>query len=89
MDPVPALVEWSRPAERTGWLIVAVSVFYLVDFLKARLLAAGLPIQTKEWVWFVLSFSGIMLGTSTSAWPRCASATRKRCRWSIQEKSQK
>jgi hypothetical protein len=49
--------------KRTGWLIVAVSVFYIIYFLKERLLSPGLPIQTKEWVWFVLSFGGIMLGT--------------------------
>ena len=49
--------------KRTGWLIVAVSVLYIVYFLKARLLAPGLPIQTKEWVWFALAFGGIMLGT--------------------------
>jgi hypothetical protein len=49
--------------KRTGWLIIAVSVFYIVYFLKGRLLAPGAPIQTKEWVWFTLSFVGIMLGT--------------------------
>jgi hypothetical protein len=49
--------------KRTGWLIIAVSVFYILYFLKGRLLAPGAPIQNKEWVWFVLSFFGIMLGT--------------------------
>ena len=49
--------------KRTGWLIIAVSVFYIVYFLKGRLFAPGIPIQTKEWVWFTLSFAGIVLGT--------------------------
>jgi hypothetical protein len=49
--------------KRTGWLIVAVSVFYIVYFLKTRLFVGGEPIKNKEWVWFVLSFAGIMLGT--------------------------
>jgi hypothetical protein len=49
--------------KRTGWLIITVSVFYTVYFLKARLLAPGVPIMTKEWVYFGLAFAGIMLGT--------------------------
>ena len=49
--------------KRTGWLIIAVSVFYIVYFLKGRLMTPGGPILTKEWVWFSLSFVGIMLGT--------------------------
>jgi hypothetical protein len=49
--------------KRTGWLIIAVSMFYIVYFLKGRLLSPGGPILTKEWVWFSLSFVGIMLGT--------------------------
>jgi hypothetical protein len=49
--------------KRVGWLIIAVSVFYIVYFLKTRLFVGGDPIKTKEWVWFVLSFGGIMLGT--------------------------
>src|SRR5207244_11479897 len=49
--------------KRTGWLIIAVSVFYIAYFLKSRLFAPGVPIQPKEWVWFALSFAGIMLGT--------------------------
>ena len=49
--------------KRTGWLIIAVSCFYIVYFLKSRLFVPGAPIQTKEWVWFALSFAGIMLGT--------------------------
>ena len=52
---------------RVGWLILALSVFYIVYFLKARLFAGGSaaagPIMTKEWVYFILSFVGIMLGT--------------------------
>ena len=49
--------------KRIGWLLIAISVVYIVYFLKARLFASGDPIQKKEWVWLVLSFAGIMLGT--------------------------
>jgi hypothetical protein len=49
--------------KRVGWLIIGVSVFYIVYFLKTRLFVGGDPIKTKEWVWFFLSFGGIMLGT--------------------------
>ena len=49
--------------KRTGWLIIAASVFYIFYFLKARLFASSEPIMTKEWVYFGLSFVGIMLGT--------------------------
>lgn len=48
---------------RTGWLITAISVFYILYFLKARVFASGPPLATKEWVYFGLSFVGIMLGT--------------------------
>ena len=48
---------------RLGWLIIALSVFCILYFLKARLFSGGNPIATKEWVYFVLSFVGIMLGT--------------------------
>ncbi len=60
-----AIAWWNRIGrqKRTGWLIIAVSVFYIIYFLKSRLFAPGVPIQTKEWVWFALSFAGIMLGT--------------------------
>jgi hypothetical protein len=60
-----AIAWWNGLArqKRTGWLIIAVSVFYILYFLKGRLLAPGAPVVTKEWVWFTLSFVGIMLGT--------------------------
>ena len=51
--------------KRVGWLILALSIFYILYFLKARLFAGGgvEPIAKKEWVYFVLSFVGIALGT--------------------------
>ena len=48
---------------RVGWLIIALSVFYILYFFKARLFAGGDPVLRKEWVYFVLSFVGIALGT--------------------------
>ena len=49
--------------KRVGWLIIALSVFYIFYFVKGRLFMAGDPITKREWVYFVLSFAGIALGT--------------------------
>jgi hypothetical protein len=49
--------------KRVGWLLVGASTIWLLYFMKTRLFAPGLPIERKEWVFFVLSFIGIMLGT--------------------------
>ena len=49
--------------KRIGWLLIGVSVFYVIYFLKARLFVSGEPIVKKEWIWLVLSIAGIMLGT--------------------------
>jgi hypothetical protein len=46
-----------------GWTLIALSVFYILYFMKARLFAGGEPIAKKEWVYFVLSFVGVLLGT--------------------------
>jgi hypothetical protein len=57
--------KWNRATRqrRVGWLILTISVVYILYFLKTRLFAGGNPIMTKEWVYFVLSFVGIMIGT--------------------------
>jgi hypothetical protein len=62
---IRAINWWNRIGrqKRTGWLIIAVSMFYIFYFLKARLFSPGVPIMTKEWVWLALSFVGIMIGT--------------------------
>jgi len=49
--------------KRVGWLILIVSIGYGLYFLKARLLADGPEITRKEWLQFVLTFVGIILGT--------------------------
>ncbi len=49
--------------KRVGWMIVVISVCYLLYFLKARLFTAGPEISRKEWIHFILAFGGIMLGT--------------------------
>ena len=46
-----------------GWVLIGASVFYILYVLKARIFAAGPVLSTKEWVYFILSFVGIMLGT--------------------------
>ncbi|MEA2873383.1 MAG: hypothetical protein QOH67_3359 [Hyphomicrobiales bacterium] len=50
--------------KRTGWLLVAVSTVYLVWFAKTRLLAAGLPIDRKEWIYVAGMILILMLGTA-------------------------
>jgi Na+/melibiose symporter-like transporter len=50
--------------KRTGWLLVAISAAYLVYFVKVRLLAAGLPIEKKEWIYFAAMIVILMLGTA-------------------------
>ena len=50
--------------KRTGWLLVAVSTVYLVWFAKTRLLAAGLPIERKEWIYVAGMILILMLGTA-------------------------
>ena len=60
-----AILRWNAASRqrRTGWLILTISLVYIFYFLKARLFAGGAPIVTKEWVYFALSFIGIMIGT--------------------------
>jgi hypothetical protein len=50
--------------KRTGWLLVIVSALYLVWFFKVRLLAEGLPIARKEWIYFIGMSICLMLGTA-------------------------
>jgi len=49
--------------KRVGWLILLISLGYVLYFLKARVFGAGADITRKEWLYFGLSFVGIMLGT--------------------------
>ena len=49
---------------RTGWLLIIISALYLVWFIKVRLLADGLPIEKREWVYFVGMSICLMLGTA-------------------------
>jgi hypothetical protein len=49
--------------KRTGWLIVIVSVGYVVWFLKARLFEVGPEISRKEWFYLILMCGLVMLGT--------------------------
>jgi hypothetical protein len=50
--------------KRTGWLLIIVSAVYLVWFFKVRLLAEGLPIEKKEWIYFIGMSICLMLGTA-------------------------
>jgi hypothetical protein len=50
--------------KRTGWLLIIISAIYLVWFFKVRLLAEGMPIERKEWIYFVGMSLCLMLGTA-------------------------
>jgi hypothetical protein len=50
--------------KRTGWLLIVIAGGYLVWFLKVRLLSAGLPIEKKEWIYFIAMILILMLGTA-------------------------
>jgi uncharacterized membrane-anchored protein len=50
--------------KRTGWLLIAISAGYLIWFLKVRLFSSGLPIERKEWIYFVAMIVTLMLGTA-------------------------
>ena len=47
-----------------GWVLVVVSVAYIVYFLKVRLLEAGPIVENKEWVQFFGSIVVLMIGTA-------------------------
>ena len=49
---------------RTGWLLIIISALYLVWFFKVRLLAEGLPIEKREWIYFIGMSICLMLGTA-------------------------
>jgi hypothetical protein len=48
---------------RVGWTIIFISVGYMLYFAKVRLFAVGPEITRKEWLYFILTFFGVMLGT--------------------------
>ena len=58
-------VRWfSMPRQkRTGWILVAVGVGFLLYFFKTRLFAAGPEIANREWFYVVAYSVLIMLGT--------------------------
>ena len=49
---------------RIGWLLIIISALYIVWFFKVRLLAEGLPIAQKEWLYFIGMSICLMLGTA-------------------------
>ena len=49
---------------RTGWLLIIISALYIVWFFKVRLLAEGLPIDKREWLYFIGMSVCLMLGTA-------------------------
>jgi hypothetical protein len=49
---------------RTGWLLIIIAALYIVWFFKVRLLAEGLPIEKREWIYFIGMSFCLMLGTA-------------------------
>ena len=49
---------------RTGWLLIIISALYIVWFFKVRLFAEGLPVEKREWVYFIGMSICLMLGTA-------------------------
>jgi hypothetical protein len=49
--------------KRVGWTLIIAGLGYIVYFLKARLFSPGPQIGNKEWLYFVLMFGLIMIGT--------------------------
>ena len=49
---------------RTGWLLIIIAAVYLVWFFKVRLLAEGMPIEKREWLYFAGMSLCLMLGTA-------------------------
>jgi Na+/melibiose symporter-like transporter len=47
----------------TGWVLIVVSGGWLALFLKTRLLTAGVPIEKKEWVYFISMLVLLVIGT--------------------------
>ncbi len=58
-----------------GWILVVLSGGYIIYVLKARLLVVGPPFTHKEWVYFIMAFGGVFLGTINV---RMAAARRRK-----------
>ena len=69
---------------RTGWLLIIISALYLVWFFKVRLFAEGLPIEKKEWVYFIGMSICLMLGTANVRMAAMRAEKRK-----LEERSKK
>ena len=49
--------------KRVGWTLILTGLGYAGYFLKARVFSPGLRIGNKEWLYFVLMFGLVMIGT--------------------------
>ena len=47
-----------------GWILIAVSVAYLVYFWRMRLIESGPEIARKEWFQVITSMIVLMIGTA-------------------------
>jgi len=47
-----------------GWVLIATSAFYLVYFLKVRVLTPGPLLEKKDWVQLVVSVITLMIGVA-------------------------
>jgi len=58
-----------------GWVLVVWSAGYILYAIKTRLLEVGPPLAHKEWVYFIMAFGGVFLGTMNV---RMAAARRRK-----------
>jgi hypothetical protein len=47
-----------------GWVLIATAAFYLVYFLKVRVLTPGPLLEKKDWVQLVVSVLTLMIGVA-------------------------
>lgn len=46
-----------------GWILIVLSTGYIIYILRERMFPVGPALERKEWIYFIFSFVGIMLGT--------------------------
>jgi hypothetical protein len=58
----PFVIDFDRQ-KITGWILVVVSIAFILYFLKVRLLGTGPALEKKEWVQLIISIVVLVIGT--------------------------
>jgi hypothetical protein len=58
----PFVIDFDRQ-KITGWILVVVSIAFILYFLKVRLLGTGPVLEKKEWVQLIISIVVLVIGT--------------------------